>query len=517
VKCDEAKPAPCMRCSSTGRVCGGYEIDQDLHQEHSPNHNSITLYRPKQLAARDEQEGRSFNFFAHVVSPVLSGPMDSYFWTHLVMQFSHFTPAVRHASISVSSLYEDFVNGSRIHRPRSNLLALKHYNAAIQEVGANPDQDEQLVLIVCILFVCIELLQGNPEGATQHCKYGLAILEKFAADPDRSPSDWVVQYLLPIFRRLSLNLLIPVGSISHTSPPSIPKPKLLLLENSPGTPDIPDRFSTIFEVSNSLDRLMVRCKLLGQSKNDMLLDQWVQERNQLEESLELWYSRVLEFESSISHLDVPEKLALCNMRMACEKDKVNLHIKSGPMKTFVEELAYDDHLQYFKSMVSEARYAAQLSSSLKARQPFSFEMGFLPLLLFVVLKCRDLDTRLEALSWMPHLTAAKESLLDLGTLYRVSRRVIEIEHHIFLDDNLNVFENETTRRRLSPTDTRIIGAPVDHEMEVLTREDGSISYRRKVPMIMGHADGTTTFDREVLNERPLRQFDLVIPGMRSAR
>ncbi|KUJ14325.1 uncharacterized protein LY89DRAFT_589613 [Mollisia scopiformis] len=523
VKCDEFRPA-CRRCSSTGRTCGGYDLELDREQDrehYNALQHSISLYRPKQLTARDEQEGRSFNFFAHVVSPVLSGPMDTYFWTHLVMQFSHFTPAVRHASIAVSSLYEDFLGGSRIFRQKNNLLALKHYNAAIQEIGANPDQDEQLVLMVCVLFVCIELLQGNPEAASRHCKHGIAILQKFNVDSGRTPSDWVVRYLLPIFRRLSLNLFIPSGPPSparFSKGDFPPPPSIMLLENGPDSGSVPDRFDTIVEASNSLDELMATCMSISHAKDDASTQDQMHKKGQLRESLQLWNTRISEFESSATSLSVADQLALCNMRMRYEKQKIDLGVRAGP-KSFAEELQYDQYTSTFKSIVALARQAASLSTSAYngQRQSFSFDMGFLPVLQFVVMKCRDFDTRIEALSWMPHLTAAKESLLDLGTLYRISRRVIELEHNVSLDDDLRARDDETAKLQLTSEDSRIVAAPVDHEMEVITAQDGTVSYRRRVLIIMRHADNSSSFDREILQERKLRQYDLEIPGMRSAR
>jgi hypothetical protein len=71
------------------------------------------------------------------------------------MQFSHFEPTMRHAVLSISSLYEEFARGSRITRQvcGSN-FAVNHYNAAIKHV--KPASDEQMILVVCVLFICIE-------------------------------------------------------------------------------------------------------------------------------------------------------------------------------------------------------------------------------------------------------------------------------------------------------------------------------------------------------------------------
>ncbi|KAJ2894264.1 uncharacterized protein MKZ38_007798 [Zalerion maritima] len=516
IKCDEGKPA-CRRCSSTGRICAGYD--------HTPGQAAtIFLYRPRQLTARDEKERRSLHFFSRKVGPVLAGPMDGYFWTHLVMQFSHFTPAARHAVIAISSLYEDFVGGSPIVGPMRNLFALEHYNAAIREVCS---QDGQQVLVLCILFVCVELLQGDLGAAKRHCQHGIAILEELkGGSGERPPCSWVFQLLSPIFCRLSLCLFFPTGRPNVGA--ALPPRRLASLEN--GSPDIlrcmPDRFDTVVEASNSLDQLLAECASVSHVQDEESTRGQHYDRTQLRGALRMWSVRISDFESRCMTLLKPaDGAALCNIRMKCEREKIILVVGMGP-KPLAKELEYDQHLHSFKSMVDWARRASQFVTSQVLDQPenaqrpaFSFEMGFLPLLFFVVLRCRHLETRLGALSWMPHLSAAKESLIDLGTLYRVGRRVIEIEHGISLDDELRVCNSEVgwDNGELASEERRIVAAPIDHDVEIVAGDDGMTSFRRTVRFLMPDPNGNMSCRREYLGDCRLRQFDMEIPGMRRAR
>ncbi|RDW56530.1 hypothetical protein BP6252_14120 [Coleophoma cylindrospora] len=468
------------------------------------------------MIAYDEQEGHAFRFFSSVVGPVLSGPMDAYFWTHLVMQFGHFTPAVRHSVITISLLYEDFFRGSRIVRVRQNPSALVHYNAAIQEIKAAPD--EQLVLMVCILFVCVELLQGDLVAATRHCHSGIAILERFNLSTTRASCPWVIQYLLPIFRRLSY-WLFPPGRPDRGA--SLPKPSLTILEIGPEAPCVPDWFMTVTEASNSLDQIRARCGYLSQE--DKPIQEREQDKTQLRDLLHSWSVQVSAFESRCKDsLQRTERLAVCNLRMQHEKERICLDVRRGS-KSFEEEVHYDRYLSSFKSIVDGARRASRFVTPQKlppdnAQRPsFSFEMGFLPVLFFVVMKCRHLEIRLEALSWIPRLCAAKESLMDLGTLFRVSIRLIEIEHRISLDCDLGVQDGEKASGMLGATEMRVVGSPVDHEIETVTKEDGTISCRRTVRFIMQDSDETVSSRQEYLEDDNLRHSKLQIPGMRCAR
>ncbi|KAK9770187.1 hypothetical protein SCAR479_13152 [Seiridium cardinale] len=155
VKCDETKPA-CVRCTSTGRKCDGYPT------ELKPG---LTWYRPNHLFLSIDRstEGRALQFFCETAGPYLSGPLDSYFWTHLVLQASNFEPTVRHSLVAISSLYEDsYCNAKTANQLHANTFALRHYNAAIENLRKL--DNEPLTLLVCILFVCIEILQNNRDS-----------------------------------------------------------------------------------------------------------------------------------------------------------------------------------------------------------------------------------------------------------------------------------------------------------------------------------------------------------------
>lgn len=134
------------------------------------------------------------------------------------MQFSNFELAIRHSVIAISSLYEQFqAEGEKSHsgvQLRDNSLALQHYNAAIRELKTTDNQP--LVLLVCILFICIEFLQSNKEAAIQHCKHGIALL-------DNANYSWAREHLLPVFRRLSSFPFFFGGGVYRLSRPCLRK------------------------------------------------------------------------------------------------------------------------------------------------------------------------------------------------------------------------------------------------------------------------------------------------------
>nr|RBQ86824.1 hypothetical protein FVER53263_00082 [Fusarium verticillioides] len=473
IKCDEAKPS-CKRCFSSRRVCGGYQGTA-----------SLTCYRPNQLSARDQREGRAFQFFTEMVGPVLSGPTDSYFWTHLVMQFSHFEPTMRHAVLSISSLYEEFARGSRITRQVcGSTFAVNHYNAAIKHVKSA--SDEQMILVLCVLFICIEYLQGDFDAALEHCRHGIMILN------NSSRPEWMCQYLVPIFRRMSITPFFFGGA----KPPTR-LPQLIGFE----TP-IPLEFCDNREAQTVIDDLMIRIMGCLYDGND--------DRVELASLLGDWESKMDHLERVLPPSATSDKYAICGMRFKHKMAKI--YIQKQQSHT---EMWWDQHLNIFRDAVKLAEEAFLLSTAPGHQRipqsSFSFEMSWLPMLFFIVLKCRDLKIRRMALSLLAHLGLAKEGLFDVGTLYRVGRRLIELEHDISLDDTA-----ESVSEVVPPEEKRYFAIPINHELQVVSNQDGTVSYRREVKFLRKDMEGNEIAREEYIYDGKPRGCSIRIPPMRCA-
>ncbi|KAF5983770.1 CHS-3 chitin synthase 3 [Fusarium coicis] len=193
VKCDEKKPA-CHRCTSTGRKCDGYALMQKINPRDVAQ-GRMLLPRVATINSQSllpVEERRALGYFHSVISPRLSSARDGYFWTHLVMQLSESESVVKHTILSISSLFES--SEGKSVAPYTERFALQHYTQAIQRLKTI--HSEPLVLLVCILFICVEYLLANNKIALQHCQHGLAIMEK-CSDP------WARRYLMPVFRRMT--------------------------------------------------------------------------------------------------------------------------------------------------------------------------------------------------------------------------------------------------------------------------------------------------------------------------
>ncbi|KAI4860147.1 hypothetical protein F4820DRAFT_437772 [Hypoxylon rubiginosum] len=417
VKCDEGKPQ-CQRCVGTGRRCDGYAP--------ATSSSNLSLHRPRHLFSNvdDVGEKRALQFFCQVAGPFLSGPMDPYFWTHLVMQFSTFEPAVRHTVVAISSLYEQMHSSS----PGSgkvradDRLALRHYNSAIRHLKLM--RNEPLVLLVCVLFVCIEFLLGNREAAIQHCKHGVTLLQNVEAS-----YPWTREYISPIFRRLTMfPFFFGVGRMSF--------PDLLGLDDQ-----IPGSFVSFQDAQYYIDGIVTRTVRLVRWGDDYRLGNKRQspvplelllEQERIRTLLNEWSVRFSNFQNGPSALGGPNEM-LCNVSFRYEIAQI-----WADTAFEYDETTYDKHLEKFRWIVGQA---AELSSSRASQHnnprgtpKFIFEMGFVPLLYYVVIKCRCLATRIHALSLMKTLGVSRENLWEVSLMHAVGRRFVEIEHDTLLDE-----------------------------------------------------------------------------------
>ncbi|KPM41495.1 hypothetical protein AK830_g5080 [Neonectria ditissima] len=426
VKCDEAKPA-CHRCTSTGRKCDGYAPGPAAGPRN---------FRPRHAIAAvgSPAEGRALQFFGDTAGPFLSGAMDPQFWTQLVMQFSGFEPAVKHSVVAISALYEQVHAETRSEvRLGDNRLALRHYNAAIRELKAmdNPS----VVLLVCVLFTCIECLQSNREAAIRHCKSGIAILENA---PSVHP--WAKEHLMPIFRRLSI-----VPFFFGTGVADFPS---LVSWRGP----VPAVFSSFSDAQAMMDDIFCRTVRLvrwgdahrtGGLRHQPVSSQLLAEQEKITSLLEQWHVLFVDLDAPLTSPATP-----VSKHFKLGQDYINQMLRNfllirydvcriwSELAFSAHETDYDVHLDSFRRMVALAMSLTMVpeGSRITTRSPkFIFETGFTSMLFFVASKCRCLHTRLDALRLMKVLGIPRENLWEVSTMHGIGRRVIEIEHDVCLD------------------------------------------------------------------------------------
>ncbi|KAF5692354.1 transcriptional regulatory [Fusarium circinatum] len=327
----------------------------------------LALYRPQNhvLGNNMRADSRAIEFFCRVAAPSLSGPIDPYFWTNVVLQFCDHEPAVRHSIMTISSLFENLQskdNSSAVATQRS-VFALKHYNAAIRELQTPHKPDIILALLTCLMFVCIEVLQSNGDVAIRHCHHGMNLINT------SNPPKWVLQYLLPIFRRMSI---LPFY-FGNSQPMGYSE-----------SPAIPESFSSHFQAQNSIDAIYnmtiqhfrrTADYRLGDMRNEPATPDWKSSFERFED----------ETPQGLTHTSLTSRIWLFHVYEVC--------MILSRVQFVTDETDYDAFIPNFTRMIEGARELAGIRAR-STPSEFHFEMGFAPYLFFAAIKCRVVAQRI---------------------------------------------------------------------------------------------------------------------------
>lgn len=452
VKCDEAKPF-CIRCTKTGRRCDGYLDAKSMAQRRRRSgvvHNNtisetqtpVTLFY--EWASSDEK--RSFHFFQHVTAPCLSADFDGAFWRVLVLQICQTEPAVKHAVLAVSSLHESMVRGTfapYVDTGDRQSFALWQYNKAItclldqmREADAKP----LVPLLTCVLFVCIEFMQGKDRESLIHLDQGRQILSQLGRKVTmRNPEvDVIKQHLVPMYTRLSLTLQMFGGD-------SVPIPPQLKLIT-----DVPMMFESIDDVRYALYDFMEEClrftkKFKFRNEEEDNMREFEEEQEYLLRKLSRFNVAFSLFQSTHGKYSAPGCMALIEIHLKTAFIWVSTALSVG------QETVFDDHVTTFSAIIPLATAFMDAISSPPRETPnsrpgpsatsaiaaasdtrrfsamFTFETHIIAPLYFVATKCRHPIIRRSALELLRRTPGRRENLWRADTMATLAEHTIKLE------------------------------------------------------------------------------------------
>lgn len=197
IKCDEQRPN-CLKCSTTGRICDGYEVPASVATARRPLAPQsqgflVQAHRVNSSIGLDSYESQLFDFFRRKTVNEITGCFSSKLFEQFLLQASHSQPIIIHAAAAVGAMHLNQksrrVSTSLVppNEPHQS-LALKQYVKSMGYLrtllNQSPDQlSSQVVLMACFLFVCMEMLQGNRIEALVHMRTGLKVLRGHFSSP----------------------------------------------------------------------------------------------------------------------------------------------------------------------------------------------------------------------------------------------------------------------------------------------------------------------------------------------
>lgn len=365
-------------------------------------------------------------------------------WRKNLMFFSQTVPSVRHAAIALALIHRNYLDrdsSDRVHQPQSfkDLLPdkapLLHYNRAIQlllsqEIG-DSTEIKAITLLVCYLFTCFDHLAGNYIQAMTHLRGGLelsrnidqAILnnKNIYDDDNASGVRTLISQVTRQIRRLDMQAVM---FLVDWTPADIQETLVSQLLPSDSA------FRSLDQAADDLRILVARVMTLRNTEQQMSpTGKMSPPASSLKDivlaQLEAWLSL---FENMLqqggSYETDSETYRLISLLRLQHTTAWTYLCSYGPGR----EMEYDNFLPQFQQCVALAGDVAaaheQYSGSLKPT--FTPEIGILPVLYIIGVKCRHPVVRREVLSILRR-QPIREAVWDSITAARVVERVIEIE------------------------------------------------------------------------------------------
>ncbi|TVY40877.1 putative transcriptional regulatory protein [Lachnellula subtilissima] len=449
VKCDEMKPC-CERCVSTGRTCDGYtplKEQKAKKSKRSKNNSatecvlfggvevtSVTTYVPSLDLQTSWPERRSFHYFRSRNLSSMPGNFEPYLWDNLVLQFCHVYPAVQQSLIALGAIYEEHErHGMALTTSTpTDENVLKQYNIAVKglvDYLSSANQDPRVALISCLMFVWIEFLQRNLDSGFRHLNSGLKILQDLRVSqiPGKtSPvNDEGKEDIYGALNRSFTRLRVQAAMHGSTSA-GLTTSTTRALE---AVGLIPRSFSNIYEARICLDNEYNA--IFGYMRTLRDGDRYSRYEGMNEATIN---------SIRLAHLQKLEQWKQATgAMMAGSLQPYDQTLKSGFMYLelyyiFITivlkallggEMCFDDHTMDFEriatlceSLIHDHRHGKP--------PPLSFDIGVIPPLFFLILKCRLQPLRQKALALL-RLAPEQEGMFPRDSALKICEWKVETE------------------------------------------------------------------------------------------
>ncbi|RAK75445.1 Zn(II)2Cys6 transcription factor domain-containing protein [Aspergillus fijiensis CBS 313.89] len=398
-------------------------------------------------------EAEMMSFFRDVSIKHLNEYRPCESWRQTLMFFAQTVPAVRHAAIALALIHRNYYldchsnNGFQYQPPLlKNRLPdhapLLHYNRAIQLLLNTEKRDGTqtiaVTLMVCYLFTCLDHLVGDNVQAVKHLRGGVALSRSiihnatFSCYIDDDPPSWgndvIIDQVTQQIRRLDMQaVMFLVDWTPADLQETFTMSHLALSDNSP--------FQSLDQAADHLQMLVTQVMRLRNTDHQISPTGTMPPLPSslsytVRGQLETWSRR---FEALLLH---PGSSSSSSAPASQTNPLVTLlRLQHTIARVLLEgygpgqEMDYDKFLPQFRQCIAlagEVAAAHHRYAGSSARATFTPEIGLIPVLFIVGVKCRHPVVRRQALELLrrqPMREAAWDSILTA----RVVERVIEIE------------------------------------------------------------------------------------------
>lgn len=427
VRCDETRPQ-CTQCTSRSRECR-YEAQLPSNQV-----LRIEIYTSASIF-ESQHEHRAFSYFQQRTSEHLAGLVESDFWSRTLLQAARTDPSARHALIALAAVHEDYEGQTQGAIVRTNQFALQQYNRAIrshvrrcESTQAMSPNDLKSYLVSCVVFICIEMLQGHAVSATSLIKQAVSLFYSLpVASIGACWSDWpresveVFEAILSRFQFMSVGLFGRLTSIPRVPP---------LFKASILQP-MPDRFSSVRQAKEYLDFYLAMHELSRRPTSRGYIDDPMERDSQSRAAVAIYHDLVSRWSSAYQalKLQLGDEIA-SNPRTYCTftvldirrilmtsmTDLSQWQNRNGPLA---------DILDLTESILNQLNASKPFANS-KQQRLFTLELGTISPLFMIARACRDPVLRRRAIHLLRKVPV-REGLWDSLTAADITERIMKLE------------------------------------------------------------------------------------------
>ncbi|PIB01611.1 hypothetical protein CB0940_02251 [Cercospora beticola] len=404
---------------------------------------------------------------------------DNHFWRSLLVQASLVELALAHAVVTVGVFAEQRSglcgNEQRNLETSHEHMARATYNKSITQLAklsVSANDNTEVILLACILYICVEFLRGNEEEAVRHFNGGMAIIANLIAGKDgSSAADRTIDGIrstgiLTFFNRLEMLAALFDNDSSW--------PYAVTLQES-----IPSEFHSISTARDSLVHLMNLSlrfiRSVGLAKYDLSFANTYHaafdEQRILLRHLQLWRSRFSAYQarhaSGLSSTD----FYACNV-LEIQRLVADIWVKTTMTPL---ECAHDEHMPALEAIITLAEQLSTMVDGTKSQRErarynntFLLDTEIVGPLHWVSIKCRDPTLRRRAINVLRG-TDRREGKWDSRMSVAVAERVMAIEEEELLHGDL---PSEEARVHIVSIKSDAGLGPSKHALTFFTKPDG---------------------------------------------
>ncbi|KAL4786928.1 hypothetical protein BJX76DRAFT_354741 [Aspergillus varians] len=392
VKCGQEKPN-CVRCATTGRKC---EYDGPKYGTFSSGSSVVILENELSvLPNKASRERRAFAYYSQHAAPLIGG-LDADFWSTVVPRVCHTDPAVWDAVISISSFFESYKPCTPIQKYQDALAWYARAVSAVRRRIQLGSVDVFVGLISCVLFICIEALQGSTHEALRLYSQGVHLMLCLRAQIRSGTVPEVKALLLedtivPIFARLNI-LANPQNKIQLGM--FLPDTEHTL---AAGFPSLKAAREALFILTTETQFFQQACEEHHDTTNAFHVPQYLMDQQStLLTNLQSWHAAFTTLVESIRMKSTVSPQETSASALLLTHHEMLVVIITTCVSRF--KITTDACLSNFQTIVEQSQISLDASARPDGSQPpFTFDVNVGFPLWFTTLRCAEPTTRREAL------------------------------------------------------------------------------------------------------------------------